>query len=415
MTQRLFRNEAIDHQRERLFGELLLTQPVSYSVLTGLFVLITVSALAFLILNKYTKKEIVAGYIVPDRGMVAVYSPQQGILSQLSVTEGMRVNENNELFTVMIDQRAGGGEYVGTKIVAELDAQEKYLNAKLGIERDRVSMEISGQEAKAKQLAEEIIKIKESIIIQNQKLEVESSAYERAQRMFSKGLITSIDLEGYKRNFLEQKQQAQSLGMKLDEDVSNLDQITINIASLKVNSKNEIVGIESNISEIAKQKVQVEGQRQIVVKAPISGRITSVVANVGQRLNTSVPLFSIIPEDSKLEANLFLTTRSVGFLEIGQNVNIRYEAFPYQKFGIYPATISKIAKSVIMPNEMPSGLSINEPVYKVVADLKSQDVKAYGKEIMLRPGMLLTADIIVDERTLFEWLLEPLYSLRGRL
>jgi membrane fusion protein len=415
MTQQLFRNEAVDHQRERLFGELLLTQPISYSVLTGLFILITVSALAFLILNKYTKKEKVVGYIVPDRGMVAVYSPQQGILSQLSVTEGIHINENDELFTIMIDQRAGGGEYVGTKVVAELDAQEKYLNTKLGIERDRVSTEISGQEAKARQLTEEIIKIKESIIIQNQKLEVESAAYERAQRMFSKGLITSADLEGYKRNFLEQKQQAQSLAMKLDEDTSSLDQITINIASLKVNSRNEIVSIESNISEITKQKVQAEGQRQIVVKAPINGRITSIVVNVGQRLNTSVSMFSIIPEDSKLEANLFLSTRSVGFLEVGQMVNIRYEAFPYQKFGIYPATINKIAKSVIMPNEMPSGLSFNEPVYKVVAELKSQNVKAYGKEIMLRPGMLLTADIIVDERTLFEWLLEPLYSLRGRL
>jgi membrane fusion protein len=415
MTQPLFRNEAIDHQRERLFGELILTQPVSYTLLTGLFVLITAAGLTFLFTNSYIKKETVAGFIVPDRGMVAVFAPQQGILLKINVVEGMHVNENDDLFNIIVDQRAMGGEYVGLKVIDELDTQEKYLNTKLTLERDRVSNEIASQEAKAKQLTEEIKKLKESIIIQNQRMEVETGACERAQRMFSKGLITSTDLETYKRNLLDQKQQSQTLAMKMDENVSSLEEISTNIISLNVNSRSELVTIESNISEIAKQKVQAEGQRQIVVKAPISGRITSVVSNVGQQLNPSISIFSIIPEGSQLEANLYLPTRAIGFLEIGQKVNIRYDAFSYQKFGTYPGTIKQIAKSVIMPGEMPSGLSYKEPVYKVVATLKSQDIKAYGKEIMLKPGMMLTADIILDERSLFEWLLEPLYSLRGRI
>jgi len=415
MNQPLFRKQAIEHQGERLYGELILAQPITYTILTFLLVSIVVVALAFLFMNNYTKKERVAGFIVPDRGMVAVFSPQQGILSKINVVEGMHVNQNDDLFSIIVDQRATGGEYVGLKVIAELDAQEKYLETKLKLERDRVSNEIASQEAKAKQLTEEIKKLKESINIQNQKMEVETGAYERAQRMFSKGLITSTDLESYKRNLLDQRQQAQTLAMKMDEDVSSLEETTININSLNVNSRSETVSIESNISEIAKQKAQAEGQRQIIIKAPISGRITSVVGNVGQQLNPSISIFSIIPEGSLLEVNLYLPTRAIGFLEIGQAVNIRYEAFPYQKFGTYPGTISQIAKSVIMPNEMSSGLSINEPVYKVVATLKSQDIKAYGKEIMLKPGMMLTADVILDERSLFEWLLEPLYSLRGRI
>lgn len=415
MNQPLFREEAIDYQRERLYGELILAQPISFTLLTGLLTLITTVALAFLIINSYSKKEKVAGFIMPDRGMVAVFAPQQGILSQINVVEGMHVDEDDDLFTVIVDQRATGGEYVGLKIVEVLDAQEKYLYTKLKLERDRVSSEVANQEAKARQLNEEIKKLKESIIIQNQKMEVEAGAYERAQRMFSKGLITSTDLESYKRNLLDQKQQSQTLAMKIDEDISGLEAISINITSLNVNSRSEMVNIESNISEIAKQRVQAESQRQIVVKAPITGRITSVVANVGQQLNPSVSIFSIIPESSQLEANLYLPTRAIGFLEIGQEVIIRYEAFPYQKFGTYPGTITQIAKSVIMPGDVPSGLSFKEPVYKVVATLKSQEIKAYGKEILLKPGMMLTADVILDERSLFEWLLEPLYSLRGRI
>lgn len=391
-----------------------MAQPITFSLLTLLFVLITAIALAFLFMNRYTKKERVAGYIVPDRGMVAVFSPQQGILSQLNVIEGMHVDENDNLFSVIVDQRAMGGEYIGLKLIEELDAQEKYLNTQLRLERERLATEVSALEANANQLNKEINQLKESIIIQNQILEVEEGAYERAQRMFSKGLIASTELEDYKRMFLDQKQQAQTLAIRMDEAVSRLEETEINITALNVNSRREILNIESDISEIAKQRTQVEGQRQIVVKAPITGRITSIVAYVGQQLNTSIPVFSIIPEGSRLEANLYLPTRSVGFLEIGQAVNIRYEAFPYQKFGTYPGTIRQIAKSVIMPGEMPPGLSFKEPVYKVVAALKSQNINAYGKEIQIKPGMVLTADVTLDERSLFEWLLEPLYSLRGK-
>lgn len=411
----LFRKQAIDYQGERLYGELILAQPISFSVLTIFLVTATAIAITFLLLNSYSKKEKVAGLIVPDKGVVSVYSPQQGILEKINVTEGMHVQENYELFSVIIDQRVAGGEYYGSKLMSELESQERNLNSKLKAEKERVDTEISAQENRAKQLSKEVMQLKESIATQNQILEVESGAYERSKRMFSKELIAETEVESAYRTYLSQKQQLQTLEIRLDETITSLDEISTNIASMEVNSRRNILGIESELTELAKQMAQVESQQQIVIKSPIEGRITSVVANVGQQLNPTIPLFSIIPEGSELEANLYISTGAIGFLGVGQTVNIRYDAFPYQKFGTYPGTIKQIAKSVIMPGETPSGLSFQEPVYKVVATLKSQSVRAYGKDILLKPGMVLSADVILDERSLFEWLLEPLYSLRGKI
>ena len=118
---------------------------------------------------------------------------------------------------------------------------------------------------------------------------------------------------------------------------------------------------------------------------------------------------------SNLQADLYLPTRSIGFLETGHSVNINYEAFPYQKFGAYSGKISQVAMSVIMPGEPVSGLTFQEPVYKAIAALENQHVQAYGKEIPLRSGMTLSADVVLDKRSLFEWLLEPVYSLRGKI
>ncbi|MBN2420439.1 MAG: HlyD family efflux transporter periplasmic adaptor subunit [Deltaproteobacteria bacterium] len=415
MTLPLFRKQAVDHQREKLYGDIILTQPISYYVLAAFLVGITIIAIFFLVTHSYARKEKVAGIIVPQQGMVPVFPPQAGILTELNVTEGLPVKYNDELFSIMIDQRANGGEYIGVKIIDELKVQEANLNKRLKFENERVATEIQAQEAEARRLKTEIERLKELIGIQAETLKMEKNNYEKAKTMLSEEFISNIDVETFYRKYLEQKQQYQSLSMRMEEAVSSLENIPLHIKALKINSEREIAGIESQISEITKQRAQVEGQREIIFTAPVSGRITSVVANVGQRMNPSVPMFSIIPEGSQLQANLYLPTRSIGFMEMGQEVNISYEAFPYQKFGTYSGEIRQIAKSVIMPGEPASGLSFQEPVYKVIAELEKQNILAYGKELPLKPGMMLSADVVLDKRTLFEWLLEPLYSLRGKI
>lgn len=415
MNQPLFRKEAVDQQRERLHGDLILTQPISFSLIIVFLSLITGLALVFLIRNDYSKKEKVAGYLEPDKGMVAVFPPQQGILTKIDVSEGMQVEENDDLFTVLVDQRVLSGRYLGIQIIDELDTQQEILRTRKALERKRVSTEMLRQGNRAKQLKREIQQLSKSIAIQREIMEVEAKAYSRAQEVFSRNLIPRTEVENVYRRYLAQKQQSHIITMRMEQAVSSLDEIDINMKTLQVDSEREIAGIENDISEIAKQRATAEGRRQIIVKSPVRGRISSIVASLGQRLNPAVSIFSIIPEGSRLDAHLYIPTRAIGFLEVGQSVNIRYDAFPYQKFGTYPARISEIAKSIISPGEMPVTIPLREAVYKVVAILEKQNIDAYGREIMLKPGMILSADVILTERSLFEWLLEPLYSLRGRL
>ena len=411
----LFRKEAVDHQGERLYGELVLAQPVSYWIITVFLVAVTSAACWFLATGSYTKKEKVPGIIVPREGIVTVYPPQAGILTKLNISEGMAVDESEELFSMLADQRMQGGEYVGLKLIEQLDTQEVYLNRKRAYERERVSAALEANETRTRRLNKEIDQLKGLIVTQNETLDIALNTYRRMQKLSAENVIAPIELEEYYKKYLEQKQQAESLAMRMDEAISSMEESILNIRTLEINSKRELADIKNQLTELARQRTQVEGQRQMVVNAPVAGRITTVTVNVGQRIDPAKPLFSIIPKGSDLQVNLYLPTRSIGFLEAGQNVNISYEAFPYQKFGTYSGRISQIAGSVIMPGEQAPGLTFNEPVYKVTAVLESQHVEAYGKEIPLRSGMILSADVVLDKRSLFEWLLEPLYSLRGKI
>ena len=122
-----------------------------------------------------------------------------------------------------------------------------------------------------------------------------------------------------------------------------------------------------------------------------------------------------MPVGGKLEAELLTPSRAVGFIEPGQEVQLQLQAFPYQRFGVLRGIIKSISSTVLGPPRSPSpGLSIQEPVFRVRVALSRDIMEAYGKIYPLQPGMLLSADIVFDRRTLLQWLFDPLYAVSRR-
>jgi len=131
---------------------------------------------------------------------------------------------------------------------------------------------------------------------------------------------------------------------------------------------------------------------------------------------------SIIPKNSQLQAELYAPSKSVGFISPGDAVLIRYQAYPYQKFGQYQAQVLSISRTAVpsvdlasMAGEVPGLARGGEQLYRLRVSLNEQEVMAYGKPQALQSGMLLDADILQESRHLYEWVLEPLYSLTGKL
>nr|WP_283711171.1 HlyD family efflux transporter periplasmic adaptor subunit [Pseudoalteromonas prydzensis] len=154
---------------------------------------------------------------------------------------------------------------------------------------------------------------------------------------------------------------------------------------------------------------------QYTITASNSGVVTGIQVVEGETLTQAKPLLHIIPEGSELVAELLLPTRSAGFIALGNDTRLRFDAFPYQRFGFINSKISRIDKALITPNEIRLPIALQEPVYRLRATLSQPQMQAYGKAFELKSGMLFEADIMLEQRTLIEWLLEPLYSLKGRV
>ncbi|MBU2864950.1 HlyD family secretion protein [Reinekea forsetii] len=174
--------------------------------------------------------------------------------------------------------------------------------------------------------------------------------------------------------------------------------------------------MNSSLSSNAQNIAQLHGQRAYTLKANKAGVVSNLQINEDQEAQVNKPLLTISPEGSQLEAELLVPARAIGFVATGQQVKLRYSAFNYQKFGLYDGVISKVSNTVLLPSEL-SGVAIGaqEPMYRITARLNSQTVEAYGKALPLKEGISLEADIKLAERSLVEWLLEPILSLKGRL
>ena len=155
---------------------------------------------------------------------------------------------------------------------------------------------------------------------------------------------------------------------------------------------------------------------RVAIIAPARGLIATVLVEPGQMVTAGTPLATLIPADAELEAHLFSPSRSIGFVREGQDVLLRYLAYPYQKFGQQRASVVAISRNPMLAAEL--GFTpidgTREPLYRIKAALEAQAVRAYGRLEPLQPGMQVEADILLDRRRLIEWIFEPLLSLAGR-
>jgi len=111
----------------------------------------------------------------------------------------------------------------------------------------------------------------------------------------------------------------------------------------------------------------------------------------------------VFTEQGHLEAELRIAPTAIGFIKQGQVVRLRYDAFPDSRFG---HAQGKIASVSLMPTADGS--------YRARVALERDYVQAFGERIALQPGMSFTSEIVIEQRSMLEWLFEPLYALGGR-
>jgi membrane fusion protein len=409
----LFRQEAIDflHQR-RNWGEVVSLQPISSTILSWSLAGSVAFLLCFLTIAQYARKETVIGYLTPTFGTAKIFVPQQGFIKKLHVKEGQEVAEGDPLLTVVTSQISANGDDVNATVLAVLAQQRDVVERQIAAEERRTASEHDRLASTIKGIDGETAQLEDQRKIQNERLKLSESFVSTGATLSASGALPAIELKRREQAALEQKQNLASLDQQITARRTQLTDARHTLEQLPIIAAERIRVLRGDLSWIEQRIAEVNGRRAYVIKAPTSGRVSTLQATVGQIADPKHIQLEIIPLDSTLQAELFFPTRAFGFVRPGQQVRILYDAFPYQKFGTYRGSVTKVSHTILTGNETTGPIALKEPAYRVTAALERPDIDAYGLKMPLQPDMLLKADVILEQRSLMRWLLDPVFSAR---
>ncbi len=416
MSDNLFRKEALDNQQNTFFGQVLLVHPLSTTLLTGFFASITLIIVIFLCFASYTPREIVQGYLVPDKGLAKLYAPSAATITEVFFEEGAKVMAGDIVLTATNTRSLEEGSDIDSVSLKQIEHMEVEIARQIVGEESLWRSETQNFKNQIAGTEQEIAQMDQQLSTQQEKLSIIEKRVFGAKRLAEQGHLSEIGFQNYQEEYLTQKQQLEELQRQLVSKKTGLDTLKASAKVLPAQAMAKISNLKNQLSELIQKKAEVTGRKEIVIKAPISGIVTTLQVKPGQSVGgNNLLLFSIIPEDTQLYAELYVPTRAIGFVAVGQEVHLRYAAFPHEKFGIYQGKIQEITHTILNPNEISGAVKIEEPVYRVRVLLDKQTIQAYGKEVPLEAGMLVEADILQHSRSLLEWVLAPIYSFKGRL
>ena len=418
MNQPLFRQQAVQHQHRGLQGDILLTSSLPALMVSGVLLVWFIAIAVWLCVSEYARKETVSGWLEPPQGVLRVYANNSGFIKEVLVHEGETVNADQPLLIIHGNNLLANGDGMEGQLLQELEHQQNLLLEQQQRNQQRFAQREAEGLQRISRVREELHLLEQQAITLNSRQQLLDKQRERQQRLLSSGHISATDVEQSQFEVLALKAEQQTLARQTLQQHRLLEDAQSEQEQLPQNHADQQTLLATQISELNQQITQWKNRQAYVIKATRAGIVSNLRARVGQQVTASqqTPLLTLQPAQTALTVQLLVPARAIGFVETGQQLDIRFDAFPYQKFGIHSAHITQLSDTVLLPGELQQiPVSVKEPVYLIVAQLDNAQVQAYGRNFSLKSGMTLSADIRLEERSLLRWLFEPLYSLRGRL
>lgn len=412
----LFRPEAQAAQSQAWLGAVQLHRPVALRWLTLLALGGVVAVGAFLYSNEYTRKARVNGLLVPERGVLRLSVPQSATVLSRPVADGQRVKAGDVLFVLSLDS----ADPTGDGLVQTLDERERSLRNAQQQQRELARTQGQALQARIATLARTVQQADAELKLHAERETLAQQSLGRLEALAKDQFVSSAQVQNKREELLGLQAQRQALARERENLQREALVLQSELLALPLRSEVQQGELARDRAALKAQGLETEARRRLVLRAPSDGQMSTVLAEPGQVVQAGTQLASLLPAQTPLQAHLYAPSSAVGFLRPQQSVLLRYQAFPYQKFGQQEGQVLQVARTPLQASELaqlglPAAMAQGEPMYRITVQLQRQSVPAYGQEQDLSPGMLLEADVLLERRRLIEWIFEPLLSLARRV
>jgi membrane fusion protein len=411
----LYRAEATKARQFKVYGEIILIRPVTLTMSLCFAALFLMCSLTYLYIGRYAEKAHLVGTLTPDKGTVTVYSLETAQVKSVYVHPGQHVSAGEAIFALTAERSGAKGD-------ASLEAQAKarMVVRLVDLRRERIALiktssnQVGDLTEHNRALQHQRSELQQELLSEHARTELAKQRATMQEEMYKEHLISQAALLDSKTDVFEQEKSIHELQRTYDQISSDIHKLNSDLEIVPLTLRTQLADNDKLIADQETQLAENGYVRDTIVRATIDGIVSTVLCQSGMQIQPTNPLATLLPKYEKLEARLYAPSKSMGFLHVGDEAELQYPSFPYEKFGRFPAKVISISSTPLSPIEYSfrTGLSASEPMYEVQAALPSQEFTAEAQRHQLQPGMAAEADVVLDSRRLIEWILRPFFGMK---
>lgn len=410
----LFRKQVTERRRERLYGDIILNDShiISWSVAS--VGIISLGLMVWAITATYPRTETVAGVVTTTQPVAKVFALQNGLAERVLVREGSVVRRGQALAYIGLDIRDEDKRGAAKESLVALTRQTDSVKVQIEAAHDALSSDRKKLINSLKTNRDESEILTKQHSIQSDIIKSKENELKRISPVAEAGFISLMDIERRRQSLFEARQHAEQIKQQIVQLDGQRNEALAQLRRLPMDELRQSAAFNGQLNSLLQQRSRASVDVGYTMLAPIDGRVTAVQTVVGRRVDVRVPLLSIVPRQSDFQVQLYAPSKAVGFIRVGQQVRISYDAFPYKQFGTFAGMIVSISQIAYAPDELELPMKLDEPVYLIRVQLANEIAPAFGTHLPLQAGMTLKGTVILERRSFVDWLLQPLNSVRKR-
>ena len=411
--EELFRREAVEHRRQRLYGDVVMTVPLTHWAVILVVLVAFLLLVAVLVFGTYARRESVSGWVRPDRGLSQAYTKDGGVVDVLSIAEGQVVRAGQPLLTLRLDPDRSAATGLSARLKHEVEAERQELQLQLDAVRAQFGARETRVLGEMRAVEVELQQYRERLEVHDRRLQLGRKLLEERQLLVRQGFSPPQEAVKQEDAMLALRQGKEELVQELLAKETRHKLLRHELAGLPHERQLATAVLGEKLAALAQRDTQVDRQTRVTLTAPVDGRVASLQVGLGETVRPNSSIVDIVPEGAQLQVELFVPSRASGFVTVGMPVQLRFDAFPYQKFGVRHGRVARISKTTLDARELPPGLSSEEPTYRVIVALDGASNVNRSVQT-LQVGMTLKADLLMERRRVVEYVFAPLLGLMER-
>ena len=342
----------------------------------------------------------------PTHGADPLKAPRSGIASHVFVSEGQTVNQGDLILTLRSETAGDRAADLMTVQTQLAGAGQSYINAK-----EKFNAQTLADEQEIRKLLARVEHLGGLITYKRQQLSLFKQLVDSDETLYREGIVSRAQLSTRQLEFAELSAELEKLVAEQNETRLTIDKFRIESIARQADFKEVQRTYQESAAtggiRIAALQTGLAGAdgNEVRLTAPCAGTILRMhIKDTGAVLHEGEVVAEFTCAGETLLAELKVPETGLGKLDIGQGVKLKYDAFPYQRYGVRYGRVAWLSPA--------SSDTRDGSFFRARVEISDREMVVQGQSRPLIAGMSGTAEIVVGNRSLIEYVFEPLRQLK---